>query len=1076
MRDRDMLEIVWQASSIAERLASGFVSTISGTIADERLETWLNVAADGDWMRFKARLSWDGWNVDTAKGALGSGHFPDSAPLPAWAHLLSKAFTLEMGSEQTTFLDPDQPQPFEDLLLPWIFVARQGLKDAASSNYDLLRTNLHTVWEKALLQTLASGAASALHLEFSILRTQHGPNLPFADSAPGDERNLYRKFVAQMQRDNLLAFYKEYAVLARLLATIVKLWIEANAEFLDRLAAGLPEIQRVFGEGQMLGPVEAISPPLSDPHHGRRGVIAVTFASGVKVIYKPKNLGLEEAYLDLLRWWNTQGAPLPFKVVNVLNCKTHGWIEFVEQLPVADLEAAKRYYQRAGALLCVAYVLGASDCHSENIVAYGEDPILIDMETILQPTVRSEHLIEDAGALSLAYKHLDRSVYRSWILPYGGSRQSRVEARLLSGIPIDYDEEIEFETHDWINVNTDTMRRAEMIIRVPRRANVPLLKGQPVRVNDHIQDMVAGFQQMYRFVLAQRTRMVASGSPLHTLADKSVRLVYRNTRAYSMMQTALLNPKYLRDGADRSIYLEKLTRDLTLQANVQGRPLWWAIIGAERQALEQLDIPLFAVQADADSLEVTPGVGIKSVLRQSGFAQMLNQIDALSQDDLRRQTGYIEAIMFTCLEKLPSASQSAPNAFINRNLKDEVEALSADNLVLHALDIAGILRKQAFRAEDGGAAWLGYRYIERTGLLDIQPINFDLYGGASGIALFLAAVAKLTGDAACRELALSAVKPLEQEMERDPASFAEQLGIGGATGLGSVIYALTHASQMLEAPHLLDIAQRVAALLTAERVHEDILLDITAGSAGAMLGLLKLYQATGAPILLEQADQCGRHLLGQRIADQSGYRAWPTIQSKLLSGFSHGAAGISYALIRLYEVTQDKAYLDAANEGFAYENTIFLPELGNWEDLRLEDRQPVGSSWCHGAMGIGLARLGALPLLDSEAYRRDIEIAITTTSQLGLEVIDHVCCGNMGDVELFLLAAQKLQRPEFLQTAYQLVRRVIDRAEETGNYVLHPMLAPQATNPDFFRGIAGIGYQLLRLAYPDESVSVLLWE
>jgi lantibiotic modifying enzyme len=41
---------------------------------------------------------------------------------------------------------------------------------------------------------------------------------------------------------------------------------------------------------------------------------------------------------------------------------------------------------------------------------------------------------------------------------------------------------------------------------------------------------------------------------------------------------------------------------------------------------------------------------------------------------------------------------------------------------------------------------------------------------------------------------------------------------------------------------------------------------------------------------------------------------------------------------------------------------------------------------------------------------------------------------------------------------------VIARAEQTGAYALHPLLP------------AGIGYELLRLAYPDQVPSVLLWE
>ena len=54
---------------------------------------------------------------------------------------------------------------------------------------------------------------------------------------------------------------------------------------------------------------------MSDPHRGRRSVLALTFASGRKLVYKPKDMGTEAAYHRLLAWLNERGAPLPFKVL-----------------------------------------------------------------------------------------------------------------------------------------------------------------------------------------------------------------------------------------------------------------------------------------------------------------------------------------------------------------------------------------------------------------------------------------------------------------------------------------------------------------------------------------------------------------------------------------------------------------------------------------------------------------------------------------------------------------------------------------------------------------------------------------
>ena len=130
-------------------------------------------------------------------------------------------------------------------------------------------------------------------------------------------------------------------------------------------------------------------------------------------------------------------------------------------------------------------------------------------------------------------------------------------------------------------------------------------------------------------------------------------------------------------------------------------------------------------------------------------------------------------------------------------------------------------------------------------------------------------------------------------------------------------------------------------------------------------------------------------------------------------------------------------------------------------------------SWCHGAPGIGLARLGGLDILETPEIRQDIEVAINTTKQQKLTGIDHLCCGNLGRVEFLLTASRKLSRPDLLEDAMQIASQVVARAKQKGHFGYGSILT---FHPGFFQGASGIGYELLRLAYPDQLPSVLLWE
>ena len=67
--------------------------------------------------------------------------------------------------------------------------------------------------------------------------------------------------------------------------------------------------------------------------------------------------------------------------VRCLSRQTYGWEENIENKSCNTKEEIERYYFRLGIHLFLGYALGATDLHGENIVAYGEHPVIIDMET-----------------------------------------------------------------------------------------------------------------------------------------------------------------------------------------------------------------------------------------------------------------------------------------------------------------------------------------------------------------------------------------------------------------------------------------------------------------------------------------------------------------------------------------------------------------------------------------------------------------------------------------------------------------------------------------------------------------------
>lgn len=407
----ELRQIVERASTLFQRL-DGAMEPCGGPedepVIAARLAEWRRVAADGDPALFAKRLAWDCLDEAAACRALGPARLKDASRLPAWAHTLAELLpgTAPGGADGDTgaitgrrfrFLQPDVPLPLEEILAPLVATTSHQLSARAGSRCDLLAEPARASLERALLGRFCFLSEESLQLEYSLFRGQWLSRLDLllAQASGAAGRAIYQTFVNHMLLGGLREFFREYNVLARLIATVAGQWVDMAAEFLARLAHDGETIRAEFHPGGESGPVADLQTRLSDPHHGGRTVMILTFTSGLKLVYKPRDIGLEAAWFGLLEWLNRNGAPLPLRPLRVLNRSTHGWVEFAEHSPCGNEEEARRYYRRSGMLLCLVYLLGGTDCHYQNVIASGEQPVLVDLEAVMHPFPR-----EDAGAAS----------------------------------------------------------------------------------------------------------------------------------------------------------------------------------------------------------------------------------------------------------------------------------------------------------------------------------------------------------------------------------------------------------------------------------------------------------------------------------------------------------------------------------------------------------------------------------------------------------------------------------------------------------------------------------------------------
>jgi type 2 lantibiotic biosynthesis protein LanM len=700
--------------------------------------------------------------------------------------------------------------------------------------------------------------------------------------------------------------------------------------------------------------------------------------------------------------------------------------------------------------------------HQENMIACGDHPVPIDLEMILQAGAeeRSAEAPEDL-AFDAAADIVGNSVMAIGLLPaYGRSPDNNVFA--IGGMTADWNSRTEIV---WDNINSDAMRPAKSREAATTSPNLPHVGGRNAKFGDHVDDFVLGFEQYANF-LSRHGR--EHGELFDGFAGVPIRKVIRATRFYYMLLQRLRNHKAMDDGVTWAAQADFIARLADWQS--ERNPLW-PLQRAERSALLVLNVPHFVSPSDGHDIGDADGHSIHTEA-PSGLDRARARMRNFDEREIAWQ---IEVIS----ENTNSVSRSVtPKAALQETPRqDAVIAPSKEIFIAEADRIAAELSRHAIR-RGPGAAWIGLDWLGDAEVSQLVCLGPDLYNGICGIGVFLAAHAAVTGNKASAELAQAGLAQLRKNLKgRNAARIARSLGVGGAVGLGSIVYALAVMAKCLNDDALLADARQAAALFTDDLIAADKQLDVIGGSAGAILGLLRLHRDSRSDAALRRAIKCGEHLLGEPRLGPEGRRTWVGQGSgpRGLNGMSHGAAGFAYALMALAQATGRQEFAQAAAECIAFENSSYDTGQHNWPDLREEGRPSWPCQWCHGAIGIGLARLatGRLRGMDDAPLTADIQNAIDGAKQGRPIAVDTLCCGALGSVEFFCEAGVALGRDDLSALAAERLTAVLQRAAAAGDYRWNS--GKGRFNLGLFRGLAGIGYTLLRRV--DGALpNVIIWE
>ncbi|MER5318685.1 type 2 lanthipeptide synthetase LanM family protein [Streptosporangium roseum] len=1081
----------WRVSLLPWHHAAHLGETVrlAGNDADRgrrRFDRWRESFAS-DLAKTEAALRALGIDAGTLQERLDAAGEPASAGHPDWVSHLDTALQNgwpDAAEAEAPILRDEQAGPL-GLVLKLVrghqreLRARITASCRACPELGELADLLVASWPQ---EDIAKAMARTVVLELNVARVENR----LVGDTPEERFSYFVRLLGDpaVQQE----FWAEYPVLLRFIHDILAGWVDSRAEFAERLAADFPEIGKLLagraGEGP--GRVLEMRFGAGDTHRGGRSVAIVSFAGG-KIVYKPRSLDVDVAWADVLAWFHRKRPPLELSSSGVLAREGYGWSEFVENSPCADVSEARAFYWRTGALLGLLYALCGTDVHAENLIARGSQPVLIDLEALFHGVIPTQEkdlwsnpadrFVAD-GVLSvglLPSKLIVRNegMARAFEVSAVGAAQNQTS---LIPVPMPVD------------AGTDEMRFVEQYVPMPDSTDSrPRIGRDLLDPRLYTQDLVEGFSWTYQAIVGDREAWLRPGGLLDRFADVELRHIARATAFYGCLLEDSLHPDFLREGIDRDRLLARLA------IGADGTQSWERLVPSEMADLRRGDIPFFSSRPGSRDFWDSTGRLIADCLPEAPIEAVRRRLDSMREEDLAAQTLLIKRA-FDSLQPVTAAGQH----LIGTALPDH--PIRAEDAVTAAVEIAhGLCDEAILQGEEIG--WIGLNFVDET-FWHVAPAPADIYSGMLGMGLFLSTTAVLSGDeriaryaeitaGSVARQARAAADQIETELRRgsllkDALEHRADPGVFGVSG--SHVYYLAHAGVLHNHPDLLDTAERALTTLS-QHVAYDKKYDIISGSAGAILAALALHSVRPESSALTVAKAAAARLAGAAIP-QGGGLAWPTPYGEApLVGMSHGASGIAYALSRLNAVAPHREYEQMISGALRYEQSTLVRDVGNWPDLRAPEMGGTGGyglSWCHGAPGVGLSRLSILARPELSRVHvmadQDLRIAEQTTRHMAfgqdgssfVSFGNHgICHGDLGNLEFLMLAARHRDDAALHLAVLRAAQAVYEKG--TGDGWLTGELNPESL-PGLMYGRAGIGYNLLRLTFPERVASVLLAE
>lgn len=842
----------------------------------------------------------------------------------------------------------------------------------------------------------------------------------------GEERYIY--FVEQYLGDskNFAEIFEVYPVLGRILCDRIVQLIEIHKMLADRFLQDYVSIEAVFG---LHAPcLIGVKGDLGDSHKNGQSVEIIETSAG-KLVYKPRSLAIDAHFTEVVEWLNHSGVKYPLRTAKVLDRKQYGWQEFIPYSGCNDEAQIQRFFYRQGMNVALLYAFRSVDFHNENLIASGEYPILIDLETLFNNHV---DLFNNQNQLHITALELMNSVLSSMMLPVKFNHDQIIDYDLsgIAGRGGQKSKKVKGYVID--NFGTDAMFFAEKEQLTQNKLNVPDINGTEIEIYSYKEYLLEGFRDTYHAIETHKDKFE---SLIDLFGSDEVRHVFRPTHVYGKFLDASTHPKYMQRGPDREglfDYMWSIT-EWSDRAHL--------FVRSEINDLVNHDIPYFTFCAGNKHLYDSAGEEFKDFYNESSIALTKARIRSFTKADRLKQERYISLSMATLIDNIwnENSGQSNPLPLLI-SPREEVEVI-ADRILDNAL----------YDKKGKGPFWLSTSVGDEDDIF-LSPLPPGVYDGVAGLAIFYAQMGASLHSTKYEKVAKSLLHEIineEQYCLDNMESTSAFFGVGAFVYLYSYLGGLWEDATLFKrATNMLPVIEKLLPL------EKDI--DIIRGHAGLLKVLTNLYRAY-------PDDEVKRVL--QNLTDQLLLELGNTVlhDDRMRSaGFAHGLSGIAFSLAHVQSVLPSPEIEHTVMELLHIENGFYVKDSRKWLDLRENKHALAANYWCHGSYGILLARahIGFLmPNIPRELLL--VDRLLEDVSKEQEEPIGHsMCHGELGNRNVLMDVRSLVPGLKPVDSEKRIeIKRVPEQLWMTGMH-------PDIESLGLFTGLSGIALGLLRFIDP----------